>query len=103
MTTFDEREASFENKFAHDEKMKFEATARACKRVALWAAEILKMGKAEAETYAETLSARDATTAGHDEFLSQIRQDLVGQVPSEVIHQKMQDALAFAYEEIQSD
>jgi len=33
MTTFDDRESAFENKFAHDEDLKFRAAARRNKRL----------------------------------------------------------------------
>ena len=38
MTTFDEREHAFENKFAHDEELRFRAEARRNKLLGLWAA-----------------------------------------------------------------
>ena len=42
MTTFDDRENAFENKFAHDQEMSFRITARRNKLVGQWAA--AKMG-----------------------------------------------------------
>ncbi len=42
MTTFEDREKGFERKFAHDEELKFRATARRNRLIGLWAAE--KMG-----------------------------------------------------------
>ena len=41
MTTFDKREEAFEKQFAHDEELKFKATARRNKMLGLWAAEKL--------------------------------------------------------------
>ena len=41
MTTFEDREKGFERKFAHDEELKFRATARRNKLLGLWAAEKL--------------------------------------------------------------
>jgi len=38
MTTFDKREDAFEKQFAHDEELKFKATARRNKLLGLWAA-----------------------------------------------------------------
>ena len=38
MTTFDRREEAFEQQFAHDEELKFKATARRNKMLGLWAA-----------------------------------------------------------------
>ncbi len=43
MTTFDNREKGFENKFAHDEALAFKVQARATNRLLLWAAG--EMGK----------------------------------------------------------
>ena len=37
MTTFNDREKGFENKFAHDAEMQFKAAARRNKLVGLWA------------------------------------------------------------------
>ncbi|MGA7956195.1 MAG: ATPase inhibitor subunit zeta, partial [Xanthobacteraceae bacterium] len=37
MTTFDKREDAFEKQFAHDEELKFKATARCTKLLGLWA------------------------------------------------------------------
>jgi hypothetical protein len=52
MTTFDKREDAFEKQFAHDEELKFKATARRNKRLGLWAAEKLGLTGAEADSYA---------------------------------------------------
>ena len=43
MTTFDDRENSFEKAFAHDESLRFRAEARRNKLLGLWAAGL--MGK----------------------------------------------------------
>jgi len=37
MTTFDERERAFENKYAHDAELKYRVEARAVNNLALWA------------------------------------------------------------------
>lgn len=53
MTTFDQRDKNFENKFAHDEEISFKIHARRNKLLGLWAAE--KLGKTgdSAESYAK--------------------------------------------------
>ena len=48
-TTFDKREEGFEKKFAHDEELRFKASARRNKLLGLWAAEKLGLTGAEAE------------------------------------------------------
>ena len=52
MTEFDKREEAFEQRFAHDEELKFKATARRNKLLGLWAAEKLGLSGAEADSYA---------------------------------------------------
>ena len=52
MTTFDKREEAFEQQFAHDEELRFKATARRNKMIGLWAAEKLGLSGAEADSYA---------------------------------------------------
>ena len=52
MTTFDKREEGFEKKFAHDEELKFKATARRNRMAGLWAAEKLGLTGPEADAYA---------------------------------------------------
>ena len=53
MSTFEDRQKGFENKFAYDEEMTFKINARRNKLFGLWAAE--KLGKTgdEAEVYAK--------------------------------------------------
>ncbi len=55
MTSFDKREEAFEQQFAHDEELRFKATARRNKLIGLWAAEKLGLSGAEAESYAKSV------------------------------------------------
>ncbi len=41
MTTFDERETAFENKFKHDKELEFRVNSRRNKLLGLWAAQLL--------------------------------------------------------------
>ena len=59
MTTFDKREEGFEQKYAHDEELRFKATARRNKLLGLWAAEKLGLGGQAAEQYATELAVSD--------------------------------------------
>ena len=60
MTTFDKREEGFEKKFAHDEELRFKATARRNKLLGLWAAEKLGLTGADADAYAKEATAADS-------------------------------------------
>ncbi len=67
MTTFDRREEAFEKQFAHDEELKFKATARRNKMLGLWAAEKLGLSGAEADSYALSVVMYDLEdTSDHD-------------------------------------
>ncbi|WP_197915974.1 DUF1476 domain-containing protein [Thiosulfatihalobacter marinus] len=100
MTTFDDRENAFENKFAHDEEMKFKAEARCNKMLGLWAAE--QMGKTgqEAEDYAKTVVIADFEEAGHEDVIRKVAGDLDGQVDAETIRAKRAELLALAQEQL---
>jgi hypothetical protein len=66
MTTFDKREEAFEQQFAHDEELKFKATARRNKLLGLWAAAKLGLSGAEADSYALSVVMADLEASEHD-------------------------------------
>jgi len=74
MTTFDKREEGFEEKFAHDEALRFKATARRNKLLGLWAAEKLGLKGADAEAYAKGLVLEEFAEGDHDVF-QKVRRD----------------------------
>lgn len=75
MTTFDNREQAFENKFAHEEKMAFALEARICKLFGLWAAEHLGMGEDDALSYARDVITANLEEAGFADILRKVRAD----------------------------
>ena len=75
MTTFDKREEGFEKKFAHDEELRFKATARRNKLLGLWAAEKLGIKGAEAEAYAKAVVIADFEAPGDGDVFSKLRKD----------------------------
>ena len=52
MSDFSDRQKGFERKFAHDEELRFKATARRNRLLGLWAAE--KLGKTGDDAAATT-------------------------------------------------
>ena len=76
MTTFDKREEGFEKKFAHDEELRFKATARRNKLLGLWAAQKLGMSGADADAYAKEVVQADFEEAGEDDVFRKVRKDL---------------------------
>ncbi|WP_335949136.1 DUF1476 domain-containing protein [Salipiger bermudensis] len=96
MTTFDERESAFENKFAHDEEMAFRAEARCNKLLGLWAAEMLGKSGDGAEAYAREVIKADFEEAGHEDVVRKVAADLGDKADADVIRQKRAELLVEA-------
>ncbi|MEZ5676229.1 hypothetical protein SAMN06265173_10813 [Thalassovita litoralis] len=103
MTTFDDRENAFENKFAHDEEMKFKAEARCNKMLGLWAAELLGKSGDEAAEYAKTVIIADFEEAGHEDVVRKVAADLEGKADADTIRAKRAELLAVAQEQLMSE
>jgi hypothetical protein len=105
MTTFDQRKDAFENKFAHDEELRFKATARRNKLLGLWAAEKLGKSGAEADAYAKSVVVADFEEAGDEDVVRKVKGDFASAsvvVADEEIRRVMTELLIRAAEEIQS-
>lgn len=76
MTTFDDRENAFENKFAHDAEMQFKAEARRNKLMGLWAAGLMGKTGDAAAAYAREVIAADFEEAGHEDVVRKLKADL---------------------------
>jgi hypothetical protein len=87
MTTFEKREEGFEKKFAHDEELRFKATARRNKLLGLWAAEKMGLSGAAAEDYAKQVVKADFEEAGEDDVFRKIRGDFDGKGVAQSDHQ----------------
>lgn len=106
MTLFDDREQTFEKKFAHDEELRFRATARRDKMLGLWAAEKLGLTGAEAQGYAENLVALSVTLPKDDDLvmklLSEFREKGVAQSEHQ-IRRTLGDLMDKARKQIMSE
>jgi hypothetical protein len=100
MTTFDDRESAFENKFAHDEEMKFRAEARCNKLLGLWAAELLGKTGDEAQAYAKEVVIADFEEAGHEDVVRKVAADLGDLADADTIRGKMAELLRVAKEQL---
>ena len=78
MTTFDDRENAFENKFAHDEEMAFRVTARRNKLVGQWAARKMGLTAEETDSYAKGVVQADFEEAGDEDVIRKLMGDLIG-------------------------
>jgi hypothetical protein len=105
MSTFDKREDGFEKKFAHDEELRFKATARRNKRLGLWAAEKLGKTGADADAYAREVINADMEEAGDEDVVRKLRKDFDAAGVTQSDHQirrTMDELLAVAAEEIKA-
>jgi len=87
MTTFDKREEGFEKKFAHDEELRFKATARRNKLLGLWAAGKLGLSGADADAYAKEVVLADFEEAGGRDVFGKIRKDFDAKGVAQSDHQ----------------
>ena len=106
MTTFDNRKEAFENKFAHDEALKFKAYARRNKLLGLWAAEKLGLEGAAVDEYAMSVVRADFEEAGDDDVFRKIRDDFTAKNVDQSEHQirrTMDELLATAVQQVQAE
>ena len=76
MTTFDEREKAFEDKYKHDQQLQFKVEVRRNKLVGLWVAELLGLEGADAEAYAKEVVAADFEEPGIDDVVRKVMGDI---------------------------
>lgn len=105
MSDFSDRQKAFERKFAHDEELRFKATARRNRLLGLWAAE--KLGKTgdDADAYAREVVAADFEEVGDDDVLRKVKADFdaAGVVQSEhQVRRTMDELMAEAIEQVKS-
>ncbi len=100
MTTFQDRERAFENKYAHDQEMMFKAIARRNKKLGLWAAGLLGKSGADIEAYAMEVIRADFEEAGHEDVVRKVMADLDGLADETTIRSKMAELLSEAKAEL---
>jgi hypothetical protein len=100
MDQFDERKRSFENKFAHDEGMKFKAVARGNRLTGLWAAELLGKTGAEADDYAREVVRADFEEAGDDDVVRKLSADLGSRADEATIRARLAELRLVAMDQL---
>ena len=103
MSSFDDRENAFENKFAHDAEMQFKAEARRNKLLGLWAAGLLGKDGDAANAYATEVVKSDFEEAGDDDVLRKVSADLGDKATDAEIRAKMTELLAEAKAQLMSE
>ncbi|GAA0293196.1 DUF1476 domain-containing protein [Rhodovulum strictum] len=103
MTTFDERENAFENKFAHDSELQFRAEARRNKLLGLWAAELMGLSEDDALDYAKQVVKADFEEPGDEDVYRKLAGDLGDKADEETIRAKMAELMALARDQIMTE
>jgi hypothetical protein len=103
MSTFDDREHTFENKFAHDEEMLFKAQARRNKLLGLWAAGLLGKAGESADEYAAEVVKADFKEAGEEDVFQKVSGDLGDKADEMTIRAKMAELMAQAKVQIMKE
>jgi len=103
MTTFDDREQAFENKFAHDQDLEFKAAARRNRMLGLWAAGLMGLEGDHSEQYANAVVKSDLEQPGDEDVLRKVWKDLSAsgaKVTEGAVRAKMEELLAIARDQI---
>ena len=103
MSSFDERESAFENKFAHDAEMQFKAEARRNKLLGLWAAGLLGKSGDDAAAYATEVVKSDFEEAGDEDVLRKVAGDLGDKASADDIRAKMVELMSEAKAQLMSE
>jgi hypothetical protein len=106
MTTFNNREKAFENKFAHDEALKFKAEARRNKLLGQWAAELLGKSGDDADAYIREVVRSDFEEPGDEDVFRKVKGDLDAggvEMSDDDLRNKMIDLMGKAIEEVESE
>jgi hypothetical protein len=100
MSTFDDRENAFENKFAHDAQMQFRAEARRNRLLGLWAAAKLGKSDEEAAAYATEVVKSDFEEAGDEDVFRKVSGDLGDLTTEAELRAKMAELMVEAKTQI---
>ncbi len=76
MSQFQDRERAFEAKYARDEDMQFRIMARRNRLLGEWAARLMGLSDAEAESYAKDVIRSDFEEAGEQDVIRKVLGDL---------------------------
>lgn len=74
--SLDDRRNAFENKYKHDEELKFKVDARLAKLFGLWIAEQLALGEEQAVAYGKQMVMTQMDSPGNDDIIDKALSDL---------------------------
>ena len=103
MTTFDEREKAFEQKYKHDQDMLFRIQNRRNKLLGIWAAELMGLSGSEAESYIKDVIMSDMEKPGDDDVHDKVYADLHAKnidLSDHRLRKQMDELLQIAHDQV---
>ena len=92
MSTFDDRQKSFEKKFVHDEELQFKVSARRNKYLGQWASQILGYDQEKEKEYIQAVIKSDFEEAGDEDVFRKLKSDLADHnISDEEIRKKIDE------------
>ena len=92
MSSFEDREKSFEKKFAHDQELQFKVSARKNKYLGQWVSKILGYNEENEKEYIQSVIKADFQEAGDEDVFRKLKEDLKNQnISDEEIRYKMDE------------
>ena len=102
MSSFDDREKSFEKKFAHNEELQFKISARRNKYLGQWASQILGYNQEKEKEYIHSVIKADFAEPGDEDVFRKVQSDLKDHnISDEEIRKKMDELNEKAKSEFQ--
>ena len=102
MNKFDEREKSFERKFAKDQELQFKVEARSNKYLGEWISSKLGKTEEEKQKYIQEIIKADMEEAGSEDVFRKVKKDLETNsiiIEDSEIRDQMEKALSRAKED----
>ena len=102
MSKLDEREKSFEKKFAKDQELQFKVAARSNKYLGEWVSSKLKKNEEDKKNYIQEIIKADMEEAGNEDVFRKIKKDFKSSsinIQDSEIRNQMEKALSRAKED----
>ena len=103
---FEDRQKGFENKWAHDEELRFKVYARGNKLSGLWAAEQQGLSGADADAYARQVIAADFEKPGEEDVFEKVKADFAAKsvdISEHSLRRIMEELMETAKEQIRTE
>ena len=102
MSKLDEREKSFEKKFAKDQELQFKVAARSNKYLGEWVSSKLKKNEEDKKNYIQEIIKADMEEAGNEDVFRKVKKDFPlasVSIEDSEIREQMEKALSRAKED----